>query len=343
MVTPAPETLIRADRLVLRGPDVPAPLRPWVGPAVSVAPDLFGLPLLTGVGADVLSLLGDGGDRVAPVHLMHAAPRLRGGPADAPEPLGTALPDPPAPASGARRVVVAVLDTGVAPHRWFRGRPWFENLTDSSREVLDANHDARLDVLSGHGTFVVGVLAQHAPDAELAVVRLLGSDGVCDELDLVAALHRLPPVDLVNLSLGCHTWDDSPSIALAEAVDSLDALVVAAAGNDATERPFWPAALPSVVAVGALDAAGRQAAPFTNRGDWVDACAVGEHVASAFVDLAGGTEAFARWSGTSFAAPVVVGAIARSLAAGKGSAREVAHGMLAAGRRHDGLGTVISA
>lgn len=341
VLTPPPHALIRSDQLVLRTADVPAALRRWMGAAVPVVPGLWRVPVVPATGADVLSLLGDGGDRVAPVHLLQAAPRLRGGPADMPEPLETALPDPPAPASGARRVVVAVLDTGVAPHRWFRGRAWFEDLPDDRLEVLDADHDARLDVLAGHGTFVAGILAQHAPGAELQIVRLLGSDGVCDELDLVVALHRLPPVDLVNLSLGCHTWDDHPSAALAEVVSSLDAPVVAAAGNDATDRPFWPAALPSVVAVGALDAAGEGPARFTNRGDWVDACAIGEHVASSFVDLAGAADSFARWSGTSFATPVVVAAIARELAAGSGSAREAANALLARGRKHDGLGAVV--
>lgn len=326
---------------MLRAPDVPAALRRWLGPAVAIVPGLWRVPLVPGAGTDVLSLVGEAGGEVAPVHLLQAAPRLRGGPADSPRPTIAPLPDPPAPSAAGRRTTVAVMDTGVAPHRWFRGRPWFENLTEDRLEVLDADHDDRLDVLAGHGTFVAGVLAQHAPDAELEIVRLLGSDGVCDELDLVAALHRLPPVDLVNLSLGCHTWDDQPSAALSDAIDSLDALVVAAAGNDATERPFWPAALPSVLAVGALDGTGREVAPFTNRGDWVDACAIGEHVASSFVDLAGGTDAFARWSGTSFATPVVAAAIARALATGPGSAREAADALLSKGHRHDGLGVVI--
>ncbi|MGQ0467678.1 MAG: S8 family peptidase [Sporichthyaceae bacterium] len=316
LLTPPPHALIRGDRLMLQGADVPRSLRSWAGPAVPAAPGLFRLPLLPGTGADVLSLVADGSGRVLPVHLMQATPRLRGGPADAPEPLSTPLPDPPAPTAVGRAVTVAVLDTGVARHRWFRGRAWFENLAPDRREVLDADRDARLDVLAGHGTFVAGLLAQHAPNAELEVVRLLGSDGVCDELELIAALHRLPPVDLVNLSLGCHTWNDQPSAPLAETVESLDALVVAAAGNDATDRPFWPAALASVVAVGALDASGQAPASFSNHGSWVDRWAVGEHVSSCFVDLAGGTEAFARWSGTSFATPLVVAALARALANG---------------------------
>lgn len=349
VLTPAPHALIRADQVMLHGTrKIPASLTRWVGRAVPVTPDLYRLPLLGGSGATVLSVLGDAGDAaVAPVHLMQAAPRFRGGPATDPVALSDPPPAPPAPRPSARPVTVAILDTGIAQHPWFDDRPWFTELTKDRFEVLDADRDDRLDVLAGHGTFVAGILAQQAPDARLEIVRLLGSDGVCDEIDLVAALGRLPPVDVVNLSLGCHTWDDKASVALADAVDGLgaDTVVVAAAGNEAMTRPFWPAALPSVVGVGALNAAGTAAAEFSNRGEWVDACAVGEDVCGAFVDLDtdAATAIFARWSGTSFAAPAVASAIARSMAEQGSSVRAAAETVLrgSGARRVPGLGMAV--
>ncbi len=80
-----------------------------------------------------------------------------------------------------------------------------------------------------------------------------------------------------------------------------------------------------MIAVGALDAAAGERAPFSNFGWWVDACAIGERARSAFVEFDGPEQAtglfdrdrftgYAEWSGTSFAAPVVAGEIARAAA-----------------------------
>jgi subtilisin family serine protease len=80
--------------------------------------------------------------------------------------------------------------------------------------------------------------------------------------------------------------------------------------------------------VGALDSDGSDPAPFSNFGWWVDACAIGERVESAFIEFDGPLpptgdydrdrfRGYATWSGTSFAAPKVAGAIAQ-LAAERG-------------------------
>ena len=110
---------------------------------------------------------------------------------------------------------------------------------------------------------------------------------------------------------------------------SLGTVVVASAGNDGTCRRIYPAALGDVVSVGAFGPGGP--APFTNYGPWVRACAPGVDVVSWFftefegpeVALPTATamlgvdpddfESWARWSGTSFAAPMVVAALARHM------------------------------
>jgi hypothetical protein len=108
-----------------------------------------------------------------------------------------------------------------------------------------------------------------------------------------------------------------------------DTVMVAAAGNDGLERKFWPAALagspprvdrPLIVAVASLGS-GLQASSFTNTGDWVTASTLGEdiigdHPAGVVRLSANASETFdgelaARWSGTSFAAPLIAAAIAR--------------------------------
>jgi subtilisin family serine protease len=90
---------------------------------------------------------------------------------------------------------------------------------------------------------------------------------------------------------------------------------------------MYPAVLPAVVGVAALDNEDN-AAPFTNYGPWVRACTAGVDVTSIFFKGFNGAEpsvggddpddfkGWAVWSGTSFAAPRVVAALAQKVAAG---------------------------
>jgi thermitase len=113
-----------------------------------------------------------------------------------------------------------------------------------------------------------------------------------------------------------------------EAVDVITArypgvLIVASAGNLGTAEPVYPAAFDGVVAVGAVTHDLRPA-PFSSHGAWVTCSAVGVGVVSTFVrgtgppepdpahpDQVFGADPWAMWSGTSFSAPQVSGAIAR--------------------------------
>ncbi|MFI6321932.1 S8 family peptidase [Nonomuraea sp. NPDC050556] len=239
------------------------------------------------------------GHRASPNHVFTGQPLFFGGPASRPFPA-----DPIAYRPGRSRspVTVALLDTGVAEHPWWKAGPWY------AKEQADAESGAQ----AGHGTFIAGLLLRRAPGVSLRVARVLDGDGVGDEAGVVRALHRLrgSVPQVLNLSFGGHTFDDGPPKLLADAIGALDGCVaVACAGNTAADRPFWPAALPKVVAVAALDRTEQQRAPFSAHGPWVDACARGEWLSSTFLsqgDFAG----FASWSGTSFATALVAGAIA---------------------------------
>src|SRR5262249_3420171 len=70
---------------------------------------------------------------------------------------------------------------------------------------------------------------------------------------------------------------------------------------------FYPAALPGVIAVGAVGPNGEPSA-FSTRGDHVALCAPGEGIPSA------GVGGYQSMTGTSFAAPFVTGACALLLA-----------------------------
>jgi hypothetical protein len=260
----------------------------------------------------------------APNHVFLSSPFEHGGPFGPPVPAvapGTGLPV----RQPAATVPVAVLDTGVwtdspLPPDWYRAGPGdFES-------TLDRDADGEIDSDVGHANFIAGVLARHSVNAEVRIVKVLDTFGVCTEADLAAKLLSLGDVSLVNLSLGGFTVDDQPPLVLRQALGTLlrgsDRAVVAAAGNDSQQgRPFWPAAFSTsgepwhdqVVAVAAHD--GRALCPWSNTGDWVTLAAPGANVISTYLNTTGFTSGWAQWSGTSFAAPYVAAAIAERVPA----------------------------
>src|SRR5262249_4194412 len=128
------------------------------------------------------------------------------------------------------------------------------------------------------------------------------------------------------------------------------AVAVAAAGNDSTARPYFPRALPAVVGVGGLATPPR--ALFSNFGSGVDGGApAGAGLGTSFAALTKQPDGrstrrfdgWARWSGTSFAAPKVAAAIAQELYLGGGSARHAWHRLVSSRRlRYADLGTVFN-
>lgn len=287
----------------------------------------------------------------APVHMFRGEPNYQGGPGDAPSPV---VDPPPAPAkaSSSHAVTIAILDTGInSAHPWFPRGAWEADDRDVD-DRLDTDNDYELDAQAGHGTFIAGIARQHAPGAHLSITRVLGSDGVCDEVELLEAINALRGrnkagkngVGVLNLSLGAYTWNDRPPALLSQAIQRLgaDTVVVAAAGNNASDRLFWPAAFDSVVGVGAQTADRSGRTSFSNHGSWVDAWAPGDRVASSFVRFDGPQDeapnadidsdcftGFATWSGTSFAAPRIAAELARRAQEQKTSPRQVLAAVLA--------------
>lgn len=120
-------------------------------------------------------------------------------------------------------------------------------------------------------------------------------------------------VNVVNLSLGKYFASRSMSYIIRN-LQRKNIIVVAAAGNDGTESPSFPAAYDSVVAVCATSedylkgAYGR--APFSNFGDWVDICAPGTDIVSTMPGRTfDGGGLFIDKTGTSQATPFVAGAL----------------------------------
>ena len=214
-------------------------------------------------------------------------------------------------------VVVAVVDTGVAPAPDLDGRllpGW--NVLARSEDAADDN---------GHGTHVAGTVAEVggnglaesgvAPEASILPVKVLDSTGAGSDADVAAGIVWAADhgARIINLSLG----GSQPSTVLADGVAyarTRGVLIVAAAGNDGGAVGV-PARLAGVIAVGAVDST-RVRAPFSAGGRALDLVAPGVDILQQTLDGVGGY-ADRSWSGTSMASPQVAGVAALALAAGR--------------------------
>lgn len=250
-------------------------------------------------------------------HVLGAGPQRRIGDGE-PEPVEDPGTVPGAGELGAG-ITVAVLDTGIADDF-----PVDVDGGPGDREVPDEDADGRRDPAAGHGTHVAGIVLSVAPCARIVARRVLRTGvGEASELEVAEALLAAREADVVNCSFSGPSLHDAPPLVIERALARLrpQTVVVAGAGNRGTDRPQWPAASKRVIAVGAIGRRSRGGpwlrTEFTDFGPWVDCCAPGVDVPSAFLrwsDSAGSAprefKGWARWSGCSMATPYVAGAIA---------------------------------
>jgi Subtilase family len=282
---------------------------------------------------------------IAPNHVFAGEPFYEGGPATAARPARTKSSVKGRLGKG---VHVSVLDTG-----YMRGvHPYMDDhITSTGTPELDAQpHDGHIDYEAGHSTFVAGMILRRAPQAEVDVSEVLGPAGFGTEHDLAIAISAHGGANVINLSLGGYTEDDQPPLALDAALRTVhpSTAVVAAAGNNNSQRLMWPAAFKRVIAIGAVDAANARA-HFSNYGWWVDACAMAVDLVGPFPRFPDGDQpefdGWAIWSGTSFAAPKVTGEIAARLSTRRfGTARDAAASLVNDPTRQHlpGLGTLLA-
>lgn len=290
-----------------------------------------------------------------------------------PQPTTESLPPPPAVGSRpGEGVAISLLDSGaLLDHAWFAGR------VAGEPERAELDQLGRLHCNAGHGTFVAGVLLTHAPGARVRVDRVFDRNWIVDDFTMAGRLRALAgsDVQVLTMPFGGYSHDDLGMLATSAALRYLfdrrpDLVAVAGAGNDATNKPYFPAADRRVIAVGAVQrdgSGGWRRACFSNYGPWVDASAPGVNVLSAFLHYEGpmiprevlaqcigrlGDEdrmpsgaftGWAHWSGSSFAAPVVAAAIASAIAEGRSGPDAVRHVLEAReAPRISNLGTIIA-
>lgn len=215
--------------------------------------------------------------------------------------------------------VIAVLDTGIdVNHPDLKGA-----IIGGQNFTTDYNGDpTNYTDNQYHGTHVAGIIAGRrnssgvigvAPDVKLLICKVVAGSGTGSADWLANAVRycinwRGPngeKVGIINMSLGTKTYHVGLHNAIKDAVAS-DIAIICAAGNDGdgsatTEEISYPAYLPEVITVGAVNF-DRQTANFSNSNREVDVAGPGVDVISCYP---GGK--YAVLNGTSQACPHVTG------------------------------------
>ncbi len=180
----------------------------------------------------------------------------------------------------------------------------------------DANPPATRDDFY-HGTHVAGIitriLRQTYGDGIEELVKLVPVKTIADNAEtdyLMEAFLGFDYANAIGADLIVTAWGMNVigRFERGELQESIGrgALVVAASGNLAGEREQFPAAMPEVLAVGALNRDG-QKRELSSFGQFVDLSAPGEGIVSAGIDS---DQATAARDGSSYAAAIVAGAAA---------------------------------
>lgn len=220
---------------------------------------------------------------------------------------------------GDSATVIAVVDTGVDP-----SRPDLAGALLPGEDVTDGSAGTGDTV--GHGTFVAEIAVGRGDDG-------VGAAGVCwrcrvlpvrvapqgpttaEELARGIRFAAEHGANVINVSFVLSGPDPTVAAAVAYA-QQLGALVVAAAGNDGSTGPTFPASLPGVVGVVATDGSGR-AYPWSTHGPWATVAAPG------CATVAGADGRPTSFCGSSAAAPVVSGLAGLLWSAGLRSAARI--------------------
>ncbi|MDX2146440.1 MAG: S8 family serine peptidase [Planctomycetota bacterium] len=208
--------------------------------------------------------------------------------------------------------LVAVLDTGIAPHPVLAGRispGGYNFVTDTT--TTDESGCGAGTPLVGHGTFIAGVIAGVDPDARLLPITVLGCGGVGNAFSVACGVYLAIErgASVINMSFATTISSNAVERAVEDAnaagivcVSSLSNL----SRNTDLER-VYPGEHDEVIGVGGLARAsgGWERAPFSDweRSSDVAAPAVG--VVGTWFD--GAQFGYARASGNSYAAALVAG------------------------------------
>lgn len=215
---------------------------------------------------------------------------------------------------GSSTVRIAILDTGIdQDHEDLKTKIVANKNFTTSRTVDD---------LYGHGTHVAGIAAAVTDNgrgvagvgfnSSLMNVKVLGDNGSGQYSWIANGIIWATDngAHVINMSLGGGSTSSTLESAVKYAYGK-GVVLVAAAGNDNTTSPTYPAYYPECIAVAATDQNDVKAS-FSNYGDWVDIAAPGVNIYSTLPNHNNRIRVknYGYLSGTSMATPHVAGAAA---------------------------------
>ncbi|HEY3108269.1 MAG TPA: S8 family serine peptidase [Chloroflexota bacterium] len=226
---------------------------------------------------------------------------------------------------GTAGVAIAILDSGVdqdhpdlaaklRPGANFLGAdPSYDPSSCPTRDGVQDDFD--------HGTHVSGIAAAATNNGigvagiawqpMILPVKVLDCRGNGSDVQVIAGMDWAvgQGARIINLSFGGAGQSDVLDAAVERAWRA-GALVIAAAGNAATDVPFYPAASPHALAITASDRDDHFASSFSNRGPWVSLAAPGVGILSTYPTYMAQYHVQVGYQfkdGTSMAAPHVAG------------------------------------
>ena len=196
---------------------------------------------------------------------------------------------------GSAGTVVAVVDSGVAAdHPALQGRvlPGYDLV----------NHDGDATDDNGHGTSIADIVASTCPQCRILPVKVLDEHALGGWSTIAAGVTWAADhgAQVINLSVGAPRATGELEAAVEGALGK-GVIVIAAAGNDGRNEPFYPALYPGVVSVAGIDE-NRARYGWSNFGSWVTVAAPGCTTSAGL-----GGSYTSNFCGTSTAAPFVAG------------------------------------
>lgn len=190
-------------------------------------------------------------------------------------------------------LTIAILDTGVDFNH-----PDLSPYLLPGINFVNKNKPPQDD--HGHGTMVAGVIVQILQNVQILPVKVMGADGRGDAMTVSQGIRYAVDngADIISISLADFNYSKKMLEEVAYAEEK-GVVVIAVTGNGGYQVGY-PAAYPTVLAVGAVDENGKPAA-YSNRGQEVDVAAPGTKIYT--TKLGGG---YTTSTGTSMAGPQVV-------------------------------------
>jgi serine protease len=244
------------------------------------------------------------------------------------------LPDAWDTTIGNEAIKVAVLDTGIALTHPDLIAKHSDDGYDFVSAIYDSGDGDGIDgnptdsCYNSHGTHVAGTVGATTDNslgvagvdwkAKIMSVRVLGCIGGTD-YDIAQGIRYAAglgndsgiivsdPADIINMSLGGAGYNQTLADSIVDAVNS-GVIVIAAAGNESTSMPSYPAANEGVISVAATNSNNEQAY-FSNFGPTIDVAAPGVDILSTVVKFADNqiNHNYEAYNGTSMAAPHIAG------------------------------------